>query len=244
MIQTNIEATRRACIEDGDLLADGPPRRSEAPVQNGFIDGLFEQGKRWLVNYRSSAQGMAVYGYMVGLVLKALKEALPHGKYEAAVKIQFPDVSLSALQRFRQLADRLPAKYPTVGDLTPKLLKLASEDVPDGEKLVIVEAFKEATDSKCLTELCRDTDVIRKTKPPEHHPRKPVGAAEKLLSDEKAAEASCADLLLSLDVMHQWVPFISDAQREQLLDAFVDRSNLLRAAKRAASARHKAKAKG
>ena len=147
------------------------------------------------------------------------------------MKRHFPDVSRAALHRFRQLAERLPLQMPTVGHLTPKLLKLADDDVPEAEKHVIVEAFKQATDSKCVTELLRDTDVIRKTKPPEHHPRKQSTPEEIAASDLVTAEicaksviAAIRALMLTEDIL----PKVPRSLREDVLAECVHLNDAIR----------------
>jgi len=222
-------------------------------VDGQVAKSLTERADRiryWLGRGRVSFEDYVCAAYQLGAELLAAKEEVEHGNakangagFERWVKDNVPEIARGSVWKAMEFTKRLQVKFPADGKSLP------CSDFNDGEfpseaKALVLNAVHEFGDVRTMTDLQRAMGLIRPPKPPEHHPRKPAGAAEKLLSDEKAAEASCADLLLTLDVMHQWVPFISDAQREQLLDAFVDRSNLLRAAKRAASARHKAKAKG
>lgn len=126
--------------------------------------------------FRVSAQQVAVYAFLAGRELNAIKESLNHGEWMPFFKTNLPNIPLRSANNYMRLADQIGnvANLPTVGAL--KLLE--NGRLPEDKEKKVIAAFAEATDGKRLTELYRDAGIIREKKPQVHTPPKPLTAEE------------------------------------------------------------------
>jgi len=161
-----------------------------APEQALHVD----RAKTFESGFQASSRQGVVYAFLAGLELNWLKSNLKHGEWLKFKEAHLPQIPARSATRYMAFADQIGhtvADLPTMGNL--KLLsdwKLAPED-----EQKIVSAFHDNAGGKTLTELYRDTGVIRDKKPHEHHPIKPQTPDEKIAAEKADAAARRADFL-------------------------------------------------
>ncbi len=175
---------------------------------------------------RDSAVDSAVYAYLAGISLIALKAALPHGQFMAACKKV--GILQNTATNYRKVAEKLDAegKLPTIGNL-----KLLADGAVGGEdKAKIAKAFHDAVDGATLTELYRAVGTVRPPKRHEYHGPNPD--AKKLGDPQYRANELCRILADDLARARDLIHLVDDATRRLVLDGCVMLSHSIRDAKK------------
>jgi hypothetical protein len=144
------------------------------------------------------------------------------------------------------LADQIGqavADLPTVGNL--KLL--SNGRLPEDQETKIVTAFAQATDGKSLTELYRDTGIIREKKAPIHTPPAPVTVEDQLAAELQTLLAPLHDIIASCGLIRARGDVdnakLSPADWNQLLNEIVPLAKLARSLRRKNKAPRKGRSK-
>ncbi len=145
-------------------------------------------------SFRISAQASACYAFLAGRELNQIKEKIAHGHFMKFCELHLPEIPERSARRYMGLASEIGH----VADLPEgsKLKVLENGRLPEGEEQKVVKAFAKATDGKRLTELYRDTGIIRDKQEPKHTPAQKLTAEEAIaarLDQVKAIFASAID---------------------------------------------------
>ena len=153
------------------------------PEQSARVD----RSKSYHSAFHMSAQQMVIYAFLSGAELNALKSGLKHGDWLKFKEAHLPQIPQRSANRYMAFADQIGhvANLPTVGNI--KLLE--NGRLPAEEEAKLITAFHDNAGGKTLTELYRDTGVIRDKKHQEHHPIKPLTPDETIAAEKKDAAA-------------------------------------------------------
>lgn len=149
-------------------------------------------------NALRSQRSANVYRFLCGVELNRQKDALPHGEFGHWCETNLPFLSKGTSDRYRQLADVIKTKFPTVGIMGDSLTHRMSlvgdgQLLPEKETKQINEALFDALDGKTITQFMRDEGIIRPPKDPNATERK----TQKLTEEEKvAAQHEAAEALV------------------------------------------------
>ncbi len=144
--------------------------------------------------YHRARNGMVSMAYLIGFELNAQKDGMAHGRFTEWCEVNLPEIGEATRVRYMKFAVELQRRHKELGPEARALL-LASVD---GGDLVRQEAQQklgdriyELTDGKSLTELYKDTGVIKPKEKPEPRERKPrvLTAADKAKADQRRAVA-------------------------------------------------------
>lgn len=113
---------------------------------------------------RSGAQ-MFGYAFLAGNEMNDAAKLLPHGDLLPWIKENFPEISRTTSQNWRQFADDVRAKLPTVGNLAKSNL-LANPTKPktkftEKECTALAAVVREAMDGKGMLEFMREAKFLR-----------------------------------------------------------------------------------
>jgi hypothetical protein len=133
---------------------------------------------------RKSAEDHIIYSFLCGGRLESLKASCKHGEFISLIKANIPELSNGAQDRHRQTYKAISSKFPTVGNLEPKLLPGPGADSKAKEKFM--SAVHENFDGKTITAIWRDLGIVKAANP---LGRKPGEGGRKRvpLAEQKAA---------------------------------------------------------
>jgi hypothetical protein len=245
-----------ACLQAGPLLADGAPRKTEIQV-------LVDEIRDYHARCKRSFEDHVFAAFMCGVKFLEAKQLVAHGNsQEAEAGFQrwadknLPDIRKTSRWQYTKVTEGLLARFPALGKSSPDEL-LAAGGLPkaieaftsapaEQQKQLVLKAVHDYGDVKTMTELYRALDYVRPVKPKEHHPRKPVDAKAKVEEDNAEACRQLRFLAAQLQLARsKWLLCQVPPDLVQLLgDECVETSNLIRAGKRAETARRLAKPKG
>jgi len=174
--------------------------RPALTVMSSDIASQVDRVNHLHASFQRSANQVVIYAYLAGCELVALKESVKHGQWLAFRESYFPHIANRTAQRYMLFADQIRhalADLPTVGNV--KLLE--NGELPAAEEAKLVAAFHDLAGGKTLTELYRDTGVIRDKIPAAHHPIKPRTIDEQLASEAAKAEQALAGLFLEITLL-------------------------------------------
>ncbi len=143
---------------------------------------------------RSGAQ-LFGYAFLAGNEMNLAADILPHGQLLAWIENSFPDLSNGTVGRWRNFADTVKAKFPTVGNLKPLQLKKKFSKVEQEE---ILKAIPQIMDGQGMVEFMRSCKLLNEPKPiggdtrqtlpdgshPPAPPRKPNAQEQAQAADE------------------------------------------------------------
>lgn len=175
------------------------------------------------------------YAYLAGRELVSLKESLPHGDFQEACSAYLPGVTERTAQRYMKLHARLELNVAGGKNDTVSHLKL----LPNGElseeaEKAVLAAVYEAADGKTMTDLYRDTDLIREKKAPKHTPPKELTPEETIAARREQANAI-------LNICAGQMEFIAEAESMHDPDADAETRKRFKNAYKAIGARYKKK---
>ena len=199
--------------------------------------------KTYLGGVRKS--GAALYGYMylVGREINRVKdsEIIEHGQLTSWVSETF-DLPQQTQNRWRQLADEIDAKIPTMGVLPeskkgkPLLLSSGKKSFSKAEVDQILQIIPEVMEGKNATDFLRDCKLVKEPQKPSYHPPREQSAEEIVAAENAQAEGLANGLICSVtvlmdDQLDTTLSRLAPAKRDELLDTLVRLTTAIRAFK-------------
>jgi len=163
-----------------DTLAASPKAVGVYEVLDAAMVQLVDSAKAYHESFIQCGKQQACYAFLAGMRLTAIKDSVKHGQFTAFRETHCPEIPARTATRYMALYSKLAtvADLPTVGNL--KLL--SNGQLPEKEEQKIVKAFHENTGGKELTQLYRETGIIREAAPVGRRPgeggRKRISLAE------------------------------------------------------------------
>ena len=141
-IKITSKTTMSTALQKNPATGHFPP-----PAVNEVISAeqgkLIDRAKVYLKAEAVTEQHQRMYLFLIGATLLTLKDCTPHGNFEDAKKIFFPDVVNSRMCRAVTYAEAVTffakGKSPTIGDLTKGDRLLAAGELSEKEKEQLVE---------------------------------------------------------------------------------------------------------
>jgi hypothetical protein len=148
--------------------------------------------------YTNARNNMVVMAFVIGFEMTAQKDAMPHGRFEEWCEINLPDITTASRTRYMKFSIELQRRHKELGPEARALLLTntdGGEVVRQEGQTKLGEQIYELTDGASLTQLYKDTGVIKQPKrrtPPARRPAKKLTPDEQLEKRRDAAEENWA----------------------------------------------------
>jgi hypothetical protein len=175
----------------------------------------------YLTGVRRSGAQLYGYMYLVGREINRAKEVLEHGELTKWVLDTF-NLPQQTQNRWRQLAEEIDAKLPTVGVLKGKGLLLSpKKNFSKQEVETILKVIPEVMEGKNPTDFLRDCKLVKEPQAPTYHPPKQVSAEEKLAAEKQAAKDSWAAVIADMTMFDKQLSYLDKVEAKALATANV-----------------------
>jgi hypothetical protein len=170
-------------------------------------------------------QDSAIYAYLAGKELIALKEKLPWGRFMVAYKKA--GIGHNTVSNYIRVAQKLDAegKFPMIGNLQ----LWASTGCTPADREKISKEVHEALGGKTLTSIYRTLGAVNQPDKPDKDLGPKPADAEMVANDLTFQADQLGDILANdLERIRDMIHVMSDRVRDRVLDEGVTTNNLIR----------------